>query len=180
MNWFDWLRKQETAKSPERETPHQTPHTVAAGAEEDTPGVPTPDGGGTPSELAGLDFYSAIATHQRWKNRLKAVVNGQSQEVLDPAVVGRCDVCALGQWLATQDSDPRIAPDLMARLKQEHAQFHKLAAEIIRLSDQGLQQQAMDALRTDAPYNRTSHRITKLLSQLHLDLSEFHKPTFGQ
>jgi len=176
MNWLDWLRKQVTAKSPERETPHP----LATSAEHDASDMPTPDGGGAPPDLAGLDFYSAIATHQRWKNRLKDVVNGQSQETLDPEVVGRCDVCTLGRWLSTQDSDSRIAPDLMARLKQEHEQFHKLAAEIVRLSDQGLQQQAMDALRTDAPYNRTSHRVTKLLSQIYLDLSEFHKPTFRQ
>jgi hypothetical protein len=66
----------------------------------------------------------------------------------------------------------------MARLKQEHAQFHKLAAEVIGMSDRGLKHQAMEALRTDAPYSRTSHRVTKLLSQIYLELSEFHKPTF--
>ncbi|GEM_PF-2638198 len=37
-------------------------------------------------------------------------------------------------------------------------------------------EQALDALRTDAPYNRCSHRVTKLLSRIYFELSEFHKP----
>ena len=176
MSWLDWLRKQATANDLGRETPHPTTATASSAAEDHPSDLPTPEEGDVPSELAGLDFYSAIAAHQRWKNRLKDVVRGQSQEALDPAVVGRCDACALGQWLATQEGDLRIAPELMTRLKEEHAQFHKLAAEVIRFSDQGLHQQALDALRTDAPYNRCSHRVTKLLSQIYFELSEFHKP----
>jgi hypothetical protein len=176
MSWLDWLRKQVTANDLERETPRPAAATASSATEDDPSDPPAPDDSNVPSELAGLDFYSAIATHQRWKNRLKDVVRGQSQEALDPAVVGRCDACALGQWLDAQQSDLRVSPELMTRLNEEHAQFHKLAAEVIRLSDQGLHQQALDALRTDAPYNRCSHRVTKLLSQIYFELSEFHKP----
>lgn len=176
MSWLDWLRKQVTANELEREAPHPAAATASSATEDDPSDLPAAEDSDVPSELAGLDFYSAIATHQRWKNRLKDVVRGQSQEALDPAVVGRSDACALGQWLTTQEGGQHISPELMTRLKEEHAQFHKLAAEVIRLSDQGLHQQALDALRTDAPYNRCSHRVTKLLSQIHFELSEFHKP----
>ncbi|MGA8010116.1 MAG: CZB domain-containing protein [Thiomonas sp.] len=173
MRWIDWLRKQVVVTKPEGGTQHP----VVPSADDDFLDAPPPDVEGTGSEIAGLDFYGAIAAHQRWKIRLKEVVGGQSKEALDPAVVGRCDVCVLGQWLAVQGNDPRIPFDVMTRLTQEHAEFHKLAADIIRLSDQGLHRQALDALRTDAPYNRSSHRVTKLLSQLYFELSEFHKPS---
>ncbi len=176
MSWLDWLRKQVTANELEREAPHPAAASASSAAEDDPSDLPAAEDSDVPSELAGLDFYSAIATHQRWKNRLKDIVRGQSQEALDPAVVGRSDACALGQWLTTQEGGQHISPELMTRLKEEHAQFHKLAAEVIRLSDQGLHQQALDALRTDAPYNRCSHRVTKLLSQIYFELSEFHKP----
>ncbi|MDD4888180.1 MAG: CZB domain-containing protein, partial [Thiomonas sp.] len=102
--------------------------------------------------------------------------NGQSTESLDAAEAGRCDACALGIWLEAQSDDARVPPHLLEQLKLEHAQFHKLAADIIRLSDQGRAEEALQSLRTDAPYNRTSHRVTKLLSQIYFELSEFHKP----
>lgn len=173
MSWLDWLRKQMTSTGSEQE-----PSPAADRTREDTPSdLPTPSSQDVPPELAGLDFYSAIAVHQRWKNRLKDHVLGRSDENLDPAVVGRCDVCDLGRWLATQDGQAPIPSDLLDQLQREHAEFHRLAAEVIRLAQQGQRQQALEALRTDAPYNRTSHRVTKLLGRIYLDLSEFHQPS---
>lgn len=176
MKWLDWLRKQVA-------TEHDAPlkgkeaarPTNSLSAHDDLPDMPPSSGMDAPPEVAGLDFYSAIATHQRWKNRLKDVVRGQSQETLDATVVARSDVCALGQWLTTQQGNARIPANLMSALQDEHAEFHRLAADIIRLADHGQTQQALEALRTDAPYNRVSHRVTRLLSQIFLELSEFHQ-----
>jgi hypothetical protein len=173
MSWLDWLRKRMDSASPDRAAAQEAD--PSAETEEDE--MPSrPETADDISERSGLDFYSAIATHQRWKNRLKDVVSGRSQDTLDPAVVGRCDACDLGMWLETQAKDARIPAQLMDQLRQEHAQFHKLAADIIRLSDQGRNEEAMQALRTDAPYNRASHRVARLLSQIYFELSEFHKP----
>lgn len=175
MSWFDWLRQKAAKETSEPE--HAQTRFAGTPLEEELPSMPQADGCEALSELAGLDFYSAIAAHQRWKNRLKSVVTGKSRETLDPALVGRCDSCALGQWLATQDGHASVPPELMDDLKRQHAAFHALAAEIIRLNDQGLHAQALEALRTDAPYNRTSHRVTQLLSRIHLELSEFQQPS---
>ncbi|MDY0328995.1 MAG: CZB domain-containing protein [Thiomonas sp.] len=174
MKWFDGLRKQAGA---EPQAPRAGAEQAAASlAEVEGPGVPLPEPAQADGELAGLDFYSAIATHQRWKNRFKSVIRGESDEPCDAAVVARTDACLLGKWLATQHGDARIPDDLLSRLEQEHATFHQLAAEVVRLSDRGLHEQALAALRTDAPYNRCSHRLTRLLSQIHLQLSELHQP----
>ncbi len=173
MSWLDWLRKRLDTAGPDKEASHGVGTTEEADKDE----MPSrPETSDDISERSGLDFYSAIATHQRWKNRLKDVVSGRSQESLDPAVVGRCDACDLGIWLEAQANDARIPAHLMDQLKQEHAQFHSLAADIIRLTDQGRNEEAMQALRTDAPYNRASHRVARLLSQIYFELSEFHKP----
>jgi hypothetical protein len=175
MSWLDWLRKKVDTTTAESGASHG----AGPEAEDDLPDPPMSGGDNTSSELAGLDFYSAIATHQRWKNRLKGVVTGQTPESLDAAVVGRCDACALGMWLETQSGNARVPPHLLEQLKLEHAQFHELAANIIRLSDQGRTEEALQGLRTDAPYNRTSHRVIGLLSRIYLELSEFHKPNTG-
>lgn len=175
MKWLDWLRKQVTTEQDAAQQGKTVAHSANPLSENDSPDMPPSDAGDVPPEVAGLDFYSAIATHQRWKNRLKDVVRGQSQETLVAAVVARSDVCVLGQWLATQQGNARIPAHLMAELQEEHAAFHRIAADIIRLADQGQTQQALDALRTDAPYSRVSHRVTKLLSQIFLELSEFHQ-----
>jgi hypothetical protein len=171
MNWIDWIRKQLASKGP-----GQTPPQAQEADADDLPDAPLAGSEGDESEAGGLNFYTAIATHQRWKNRLKAYVVGESSETLDPGVIGRYDACALGQWLESQPNDSRIPPESMANLKQEHAQFHALAADIVRLADQGLRQQALDLLRSDAPYSRSSHRVTAALSRIYFELSEFHKP----
>ncbi|MGC9163622.1 MAG: CZB domain-containing protein [Thiomonas sp.] len=172
MRWLDWLRAKLDPTAVDDVCVRQG-H-FSAEIEENLPA--RPEEVDDVSAQAGLDFYSAIAAHQRWKNRLKDVVLGRSQETLDPAVVGRCDACDLGIWLEAQANDARIPAHLMDQLKQEHAQFHSLAADIIRLADQGQSEEAMQALRTDAPYNRASRRVTRLLSQIYFELSEFHKP----
>lgn len=172
MKWLDWVRKQVAGS--DRDAPDATGQSSVDELSES----PHVDAMGAQSEAAGLDFYSAIATHQRWKNRLKAAIRGESTEVLEADAVGRSDVCALGQWLLQQERHPDIPAHLMSALQEEHAEFHRLAAEVIRLADSGQTQQALEALRTDAPYSRASHRVTKLLSQIFLQLSEFHKSGF--
>ncbi|MDD4887176.1 MAG: CZB domain-containing protein, partial [Thiomonas sp.] len=141
MSWLDWLRKKVDAPQTDSGAVQETVPEM----EDALPDPPRPGSDDTASELAGLDFYSAIATHQRWKNRLKDVVNGQSTESLDAAEAGRCDACALGIWLEAQTDDARVPPHLLEQLKLEHAQFHKLAADIIRLSDQGRAEEALQS-----------------------------------
>jgi hypothetical protein len=166
MSWLSWLRKQAAAVSTNADDAAQT-HTVADPADDQ----PTAAIGDAPTTVDGLDFYEAIGVHQRWKNRFKAAVTGQSGERLDAEAVGRADACALGVWLGQLPAQAAIPADLLDALRAEHAEFHRLAAQIIRLADSGQTEQALQALRTDAPYNRASHRVTKLLSRLYLELT---------
>lgn len=173
MSWLDWLRQR--AKELNGGA-HPTP---AADAAQPHDADRLPEREQTTDAVAdrsGLDFYSAIAAHQRWKNRLMAYVRGQSQERLDAAVVGRRDACELGVWLRDLAPDPRIPEHLLEALRREHARFHELAADVVRLADRGDTEQALQALRASAPYNRCSHQVIGLLSRIYLELSEFHQP----
>jgi len=165
MSWLSWLRRQAAAVSSNAD--NATAPTTANTAD-DLPGVAVED---APTTVDGLDFYEAIGAHQRWKNRLKAAVTGQSGEHLDADTVARADACALGVWLGQLPPHAAIPADLLDALRAEHAEFHRLAAQIIHLADAGQTEQALQALRTDAPYSRASHRVTNLLSRLYLELT---------
>lgn len=167
MSWLSWLRKHAAAN------PADAAAQPAANAAlpDDTDNLPARDETDAPVAVDGLDFYEAIGVHQRWKNRLKAAVTGQSGEHLDADTVARADACALGVWLGQLPPHAAIPADLLDALRAEHAEFHRLAAQVIRLADAGQTEQALQALRTDAPYSRASHRVTKLLSRLYLELT---------
>ncbi|PKO38101.1 MAG: diguanylate cyclase [Betaproteobacteria bacterium HGW-Betaproteobacteria-6] len=82
------------------------------------------------SALAGLDFNGAIAAHGKWKQRLLDYVAGGGEQ-LDPALVGRDDQCALGCWIHG-DGRTLSSNAKYTELKDEHAGFHRCAAEVIR------------------------------------------------
>lgn len=175
MIWLDWLRRKASGTEA-----LDTASATSDAASPDEGDLPEHGAADPAAEVVGLDFYSAIGAHQRWKNRLRAAVTGQGDEALVAEHVARTDACALGQWLATLPANlPGVSTQELAELRELHTQFHAQAAEIVRLSDAGYTERALAALRTDAPYIRTSHRLTRLLSRIDLDLCTQTKPPFN-
>jgi hypothetical protein len=161
MGMFDWFRRVAAGNNPEATTAVTQPLAGAANPAE--------------SEVGGLDFYKAIAAHQRWKVRLSAYVKGESNEQLNWQVICKDDQCDLGKWLHHDARVPHAQFSLFTRLIEEHAEFHRRAGEVVQLTDEGLQDAALK-LVTNGDYARASHKVIGTLSQLFLALSEFHKP----
>jgi hypothetical protein len=116
-----------------------------------------------------MNFFEAISAHVAWKLRLRKHIDGVSEEVLDPAVVGCDDKCALGQWIYrtvdTHDSMP-----LFHQVRVQHADFHRCAAEIIVAADEGKKDKAEQLLHDD--YGQLSHMIVKSLTKLSKELGD--------
>ncbi len=144
-------------------------------------GMPeTPDSrlaeSGLPSQIAaehaetcysGLNFYSAIQSHQQWKARLGAYARGDSDEQLDVATICRDDRCALGIWLHHDARVPLAQFGLFNRLLEEHAEFHRQAGEVVRLIQSGAGESARMEL-AKGQYARMSHKVISTLSELYL------------
>ena len=109
-----------------------------------------------------FDPGAAVAAHQAWKGRLLAVLEGHGRESLDPATVGRDDACALGKWIHGPD-----APSLrqsFAPLKEKHAHFHRVAAEILREAGQGNRERARGMV--EAKLVPATREVVKLLAEV--------------
>ena len=82
-----------------------------------------------------MDFDGVIQAHMQWKSKLRDFLDGKGDK-LDPAVVGRDDKCALGQWIYGKGAAHSHKPGF-AQLKGKHADFHQCAAHVIRLAQGG-------------------------------------------
>jgi hypothetical protein len=123
---------------------------------------------GESAEVAGLNFQDAVAAHQRWKARLQASIDGTSQETLDPAVVARDDQCVLGKWLHGQGASSFGTKPVFGDLKAEHAQFHRLAGEVLAAAQGGNKDQAQQKL--GSAFSQSSVKVLGLLANLFVEV----------
>jgi len=117
-------------------------------------------------EVAGLNFKTAIDAHIRWKMRLGAVIEGASDEVLDPAVIGRDDECALGKWIHGEGGQAFSDSIRFSELHDAHADFHQCAARVLVAAQSGDTIHAKHLLLT-GEYPRASLIVTSTLAKLY-------------
>jgi len=114
-----------------------------------------------------MDWMEVIGAHVMWKQRLTAFLAGDATEALDPETIRLDNRCALGQWIygdgAAMSQLPRYD-----EVRDLHAQFHWLAADIVKLHLAGNTTEAEKLLQGD--YTRLSeklkHRIISLSQQV--------------
>ncbi len=114
-----------------------------------------------------MNFFDAINAHVAWKVRLRKHIDGESEEKLDPVLVGCDDKCALGQWIYSTLEQHDGMP-LFQQVRIQHADFHRCAAEIIVAADEGKREAAEKLLSDD--YAQLSHMIVKSLTKLSVEL----------
>lgn len=117
-------------------------------------------------EAAGLNFKSAIEAHQKWKARLRAVVDGTSTESLNVAVVSRDDQCVLGKWIHGSGGMSFGQSDEFARLRENHARFHRCAGHVLTLA-QSNQREAANTALADGEYANASKDVVLDLARMY-------------
>jgi len=80
-----------------------------------------------------INIMDAINAHVRWKIRLDKILNGTSEEKLDPQVVCRDDQCILGRWIHGPAEKFFHEDDSLKILRDDHAKFHRLAGRVVEL-----------------------------------------------
>ncbi len=107
----------------------------------------------------------AIGSHSLWKQRLMAAIEaGNPKLTVDQ--IAKDDACELGKWLysASIPEALRQTPDFQA-CRELHAEFHKVAAEVLRLAVSGNKGAALAALGSDTKFANLSSALTLRLMQ---------------
>lgn len=97
--------------------------------------------GMTITSTLAQQLNSAIGAHGLWKTRLRqAIDSGSSEFAVDK--VGKDNLCDFGKWLHTGCDPAAKASSHHATIEQLHAEFHKVAAEVLKLATSGKKAEA--------------------------------------
>jgi methyl-accepting chemotaxis protein len=121
-------------------------------------------------KVSGLDFRVAIEAHEKWKQRLDAVISGRSSEKLDYQTVCRDDLCVLGKWLHGPGRECCSKFEVFTELVNTHAQFHKAAGEVLQAAQQGRKDEARNLMHRGA-FPQCSSDVRGLLSRMFLRIT---------
>ena len=104
---------------------------------------------------------AALSAHSQWKKRLQdAIATGQSEFKADS--VKRDNTCQFGQWLHGLPIADTKSDDYNL-IKTLHADFHKIAGEILELALSGKKNEALKNLETGGPYGRATGKLVLAL-----------------
>lgn len=133
--------------------------------------APPPPADDLGAELEGLNFMTAIDAHMKWKNRLESYIAGNSDEQLEVAVICRDDRCPLGQWIYGRGNERFQDIEVFGEMKQQHAQFHVCAGNVLAAAQAGNKDEAQRMLQ-HGDYVRASERVKMLLAKLYVQIAE--------
>lgn len=117
-----------------------------------------------------MDFDDAIVSHLKWKIRLHDFLSGKGGK-LDSATAADARVCELGQWIDGEGQRYQETPDYRD-LKEKHAAFHRVAAEVLRLAESGDRAGAMALLANGREFSSASRGIVGAIMRLERRLKE--------
>lgn len=82
-----------------------------------------------------MDFDDAIKAHSAWKMKLSTYLKKPNGS-LKAAEIQPDNKCNLGQWIHGEGKKWAALPEYTT-LKNEHARFHKAAAQVVTKGDSG-------------------------------------------
>ncbi len=104
-----------------------------------------------------------IASHGMWKQRLvDAIENGKSE--WQPETVCQDDQCEFGKWLYSCTPQDR-ASEHYPKVKRLHAEFHKVAANVLQLALNKEREDAEKAIGHGSKYADISSELTRSMME---------------
>ena len=110
------------------------------------------------------EITAALSAHAQWKKRLQdAIEKGQSEFKVD--IVKKDNDCQFGKWLHGLPSVKTSNPEFQ-NIISLHADFHKVASEILDLAIKGNKTEAQKRLEFGGSYSNISGKLVVALRQL--------------
>jgi chemoreceptor zinc-binding protein len=110
-----------------------------------------------------MDFTEAAKVHRDWNTKLRLYINGSGE--IDYKVVQKDNLCELGKWIYNEGQQYSSLKEYQD-LKSTHADFHKTAAEIVKLVDNGKIDEAKTNLEAGQKFRKLSMEIVGLLASI--------------
>jgi hypothetical protein len=111
-----------------------------------------------------MNFDNAIAAHSSWKRKLAAYVQKPDRS-LNAAEIGKDNQCELGKWIVDLGAQFSTLPEF-AKLKSEHARFHKAAADVIRRADAGAKVSGELAIDAKSEFMNASREVVTAIAAM--------------
>ena len=109
------------------------------------------------------EITKAIGAHGMWKARLKSAIDTGKTDA-SVADVGKDNVRAFGQWLygSTVDATTKSSGEFK-EVQKLHAEFHKVAAQVLQLALQGKKAEADKMMAQGSAFTDVSGRLTSAM-----------------
>lgn len=115
----------------------------------------------------------AIGAHGIWKARLREAIETGHNE-FNPEIVEMDDNCDFGRWLYN-DILPGLQSTPIYKITVEfHAEFHKEAARILRLSLAGKKKEALNEMKVGSKFSIMSAVLTTTMIEWQESLVKTH------
>jgi hypothetical protein len=75
------------------------------------------------------------------------------------------DHCLLGQWLRDDPENGMTNPTAVAMLREVHAEFHQVAAQVVWLAQSGRIKEAVRSMDASSQYRRWSATLVDALQR---------------
>lgn len=134
------------------------------GKKEKEPKTPVLETDLRPARVMTRHLYRAAHAHLGWQKRLRDVIQGESDEVLDPEAISADWSCALGKWIYNPGQANYSHLPAFPILKARHAEFHDLAGQILTHAKNGQRIEAQRLLL--GPFTQAFDAIMTALDEL--------------
>jgi methionyl-tRNA formyltransferase len=105
-----------------------------------------------------ISIKKAIGAHGLWKSRLnQAIATGNSEFSVSAVTVD--NGCDFGKWLYSLNGAEATSTEYL-KVKTLHAEFHRSAAEVLKLAIEGHPEQAQSAMASNSPFAKVSAELT--------------------
>lgn len=118
-----------------------------------------------------FSFEEAIQAHLKWRGRLRNYVTGKSSESLKSQDVCKDNNCALGKWIHGPGSENKHLKSYQS-LKENHAQFHIAAGDVVAAIERNNSQRAHALLGENSVFERQTQATIDAISKLQNDLQK--------
>ena len=110
-----------------------------------------------------VEIEKAIIAHVLWKSRLySAIERGVSELTVEN--VEPDNLCEFGKWLFDLPAAERSNPH-WKKVQSLHADFHREAADVLRLALQGQKPEAYGAMDLQSQFMKTSAKLTEAMRE---------------
>ncbi len=111
------------------------------------------------------EIKNAIAAHSLWKSRLRAAITSGTSE-FSPEKVRADNNCDFGKWLYGMPKQGQAKVASMAEtVRKQHAEFHKVAADVLRLALSGKKDEAAKLIAPGSQFADLSVDLTKSMME---------------